>query len=61
MATFYKDIPAQEVLDIILDDIINNVKTTPDKKLLEIEKIFNKNYCVYCGNIYYNCLCSHDN
>jgi len=59
MSTYYKDIPANEVLEII-DDIIKNVKVTPDRKIKEIENIFNKNYCVYCGHIYYNCLCSHD-
>jgi len=60
MSTCYSDIPAQDVLDIIRDDIMSNTKITPERKLNEISKIFDSKFCVYCGMVYYNCLCSHD-
>lgn len=60
MSTYYKDLPAQEILDTILDDIIANDRVSAERRVEEIKNIFDENFCIKCGFIRYNCVCSHE-
>ena len=47
--------------DIVIKTIrdILSLDLSDEKKLDEIKRIWNDDYCVICGSVYYNCVCGH--